>query len=1097
MIEAVSRQNHLSDPRLAALATSAAPAWLWNTDATRVLWANPIGAAILGSPSPTAPMSDQYKDIARIGGQITRISATLPQGGAARLQRLRGLGAGLGRMLLCNCSRITLPDRTPGFLIVALEPAGPPLTLAERVRRLFQSCEAAVAVFAPNGSPIYMTARAREVLEVSNLAALGAEAIGHEALILGNAVGSTPHGVVSIDRLGRDISTVLVATFLTAPKIARPTEAAAPPNGIVSSAPILTVEPKPATSSPPMSPEPPAEQPAAVADTAPPQEILRDKILRDQILSDEIPSDESPSHEGPSSEFPTAEIPILEIPSLELLPSAWTSEPVSPQPPPRSTAPVQSIKPDIPLRERRHPLRFVWQMDVDGGFTLGSDEFTDVIGPNTAMALGRRWDEIAADLALDPEGNVARAVASRDTWSGVTVSWPVDGGEDRLKIELSGLPIYDRNRVFLGYRGFGVCRDTERVAELAHLRRHASAAVDRGSPHLPEVEIESPAPKAASNSAAGAKDDNRPVFTVVPTARNVVPFRTATSGADQKSPALSPSEHNAFSELARQLTARLQEGVDDANASAHQEKPAAEPMPGASEAAVTPEAGDVRHAPDRAAFGLTDHPLLERLPVGILVYRLDHLLYANRAFLEWTGYPSLDALTDAGGLDSLFIEPGTGSLSETTGDGKTLRIATHRGDTIPVEGRLFSVPWDGETVVVLTLVKTAVDDRHQKTERALRAAEIEIGTLNAVLDATIEGIIVLDREGLILSANRGAKVLLAYETNEIEGSFSDLFMPDSRRVVLDRLSELARAEASVVVSTQCEVTARTRSGDSVPVLVQMTSIAGDEQKFCAVLQDITTRKRIAEELLSAQNQGEKASADKSEFLAKISHEIRTPLNSIVGFSEVMLEERFGPIGNERYRDYLKDIRTSGTRLVSMLNDLLDLSKIEAGTLELTAVHTNLNELVHGCVSQMQPQASRERIIIRMSLAPSLPAVVADVQSLRQIIVNLLNNSIKFTGAGGQVIVSTALSDAREIVLRVRDTGIGMSFKDVEAALEPFRQRTTRPSWNASGSDLGLSLTKALAEANGARFNIASKVDDGTLVEITFSPAPAATDSETH
>jgi PAS domain S-box-containing protein len=1084
MIEAVSRQNHLSDPRLAALATSAAPAWLWNTDASRVLWANPIGTAILGRPSPAAPMSDQHKNLARIGGQITRFSATLPHSGAARLQRLRGLGAGLGGMLLCNCSRITLPERTPGFLIVALEPAGPPLTLAERVRRLFQSCEAAVAVFAPDGSPIYVTARAREVLEVSNLAALGAEAIGREALILGNAVSSTPHGVVSIDRLGRDTSTVLVATFLTAPRIARPTEAAAQPNETVSSAPILTVEPKPATSSPPLSAELPAEQPATVADTAPPHEIP----------SDEIPSDEDPSHEGPSSEIPSVEIPILEIPSLELLPSAWTSEPVSPQPPPRSTAPVQSVKPDVPLRERRHPLRFVWQMDVDGGFTLGSDEFTEVIGPNTAMAFGRRWDEIAADLALDPEGNVARAIASRDTWSGVTVSWPVDGGDDRLKIELSGLPIYDRNRIFLGYRGFGVCRDTERVAELAYLRRHASAAIDHGSLDMPELEIISP---AAAKTATGANDDNRPVFTVVPTARNVVPFRTATSGADQKSPALSPSEHNAFSELARQLTARLQEGVDDANASARQDTPAAEPMPAASEVAATPETGEVRHAPDHAAFGPTDRPLLERLPVGILVYRLDHLLYANRAFLEWTGYPSLDALTDAGGLDSLFIEPGTGSLTETTSDGKTLRIVTHRGDTIPVEGRLFSAPWDGETAIVLTLVNTATDDRHQKTERALRAAEIEIGTLNAILDAATEAMIVLDRDGRLLSANRGAKVLLAYETNELKGSFSELFIHESRRVVLDHLCELAHAETPVVVSTQCEVTARTSTGGSVPVLLQMSRIAGDDQKFCAVLQDITTRKRIAEELLSAQKHGEKASADKSEFLAKVSHEIRTPLNSIVGFSEVMLEERFGPIGNERYRDYLKDIRTSGTHVVSMLNDLLDLTKIEAGTLELTAVHTNLNELVHGCVSQMQPQASRERIIIRMSLAPSLPAVVADVRSLRQIIVNLLNNSIKFTGAGGQVIVSTALSDAREIVLRVRDTGIGMSFKDVEAALEPFRQRTTRSSWNASGSGLGLSLTKALAEANGARFNIASKVDDGTLVEITFSPAPAVTDRETH
>src|SRR5262249_8296296 len=149
------------------------------------------------------------------------------------------------------------------------------------------------------------------------------------------------------------------------------------------------------------------------------------------------------------------------------------------------------------------------------------------------------------------------------------------------------------------------------------------------------------------------------------------------------------------------------------------------------------------------------------------------------------------------------------------------------------------------------------------------------------------------------------------------------------------------------------------------------------------------------------------------------------------------EERFGPIGNERYRDYLNDIRTSGAQVVALLNDLIDLSKIEAGKLELAPIDLNLNALVQTCVTEMQPRASRERIIIRMSLAPSLPPIVADSRPLRKIIVNLLANSLKSPAAGGQVIASTALTDNREIVLRVRDTGIGMSDTDVEAALEPF------------------------------------------------------------
>jgi signal transduction histidine kinase len=251
-----------------------------------------------------------------------------------------------------------------------------------------------------------------------------------------------------------------------------------------------------------------------------------------------------------------------------------------------------------------------------------------------------------------------------------------------------------------------------------------------------------------------------------------------------------------------------------------------------------------------------------------------------------------------------------------------------------------------------------------------------------------------------------------------------------------------------------------------------------------VLRDITHWKNVEEELIAARRAAEQANAQKSDFLAKVSHEIRTPLNAIIGFSEVMMEERFGAIGNERYRAYLKDIHVSGQHLMSLINDLLDLSKIEAGKLDLSFEAVAVNAVIQEAVALMQPQANREHIIIRTSLSGEVPNVVADLRSLRQILLNLLSNAVKFTRAGGQVIVSSAIEANGEVVLRIRDTGIGMSEKDIETALKPFRQIATSKS-DQRGTGLGLPLTKALVEANRAAFAIDSAVDQGTLVRITF------------
>ena len=252
-----------------------------------------------------------------------------------------------------------------------------------------------------------------------------------------------------------------------------------------------------------------------------------------------------------------------------------------------------------------------------------------------------------------------------------------------------------------------------------------------------------------------------------------------------------------------------------------------------------------------------------------------------------------------------------------------------------------------------------------------------------------------------------------------------------------------------------------------------------------MLRDITHWKKAEEDLVAARRQAELASDQKTDFLAKISHEIRTPLNAIIGFSEIMLEERFGKIAIDRYREYLRDINRSGSHVLELVNDLLDISKIEAGKLELDFSEVKLNDIIAEGVALTQPQANRDHIIIRTSLSGAVPPVVADPRSVRQIILNLVSNAIKYTKSGGQVIVSTVFEETGEVVLRVRDTGIGMSESEITTALMPFRRVQTIAHHQGEGTGLGLPLTKALVEANRAQFSIESTPGEGTLVEIYF------------
>ncbi|MGE3873381.1 MAG: PAS domain S-box protein, partial [Parvibaculaceae bacterium] len=314
--------------------------------------------------------------------------------------------------------------------------------------------------------------------------------------------------------------------------------------------------------------------------------------------------------------------------------------------------------------------------------------------------------------------------------------------------------------------------------------------------------------------------------------------------------------------------------------------------------------------------------------------------------------------------------------------------------------------------------------------------------LRNILDTAADGIVTLDGAGNIRTFSAGAEAIFGYRIAEVvDKPLATLLTPDSRRILRDYLSALQGPGLATVFNDGREVTAVVKQGGVVPLFLtigRLHSTAQNGAAFCAVLRDITQWKRTEAELREAKDVAEQASRQKSEFLAKISHELRTPLNAILGFSEVMRMERFGEIQNDKYRGYVNDIHASGAHLLSLINDLLDLSKVEAGKLELNFTAVALAEVIEHAVKMVQEQATSARVILRRTIPADLPNVVADYRSMSQIMLNLLSNAIKFTDPGGQVIVSGQLTKAGELKLRVKDTGLGMTEAEIKEALEPFR-----------------------------------------------------------
>jgi len=320
----------------------------------------------------------------------------------------------------------------------------------------------------------------------------------------------------------------------------------------------------------------------------------------------------------------------------------------------------------------------------------------------------------------------------------------------------------------------------------------------------------------------------------------------------------------------------------------------------------------------------------------------------------------------------------------------------------------------------------------------------------------------------------------------------DRFLPlrvssDAERVGLN-IAEHGASSALLDVLGAMEGQAA-RGDFSKPLHVEPFTEAGEmASRYNLVLDkfnsEVRVRERTANELRDARDVAELANASKSQFLANMSHELRTPLNAIIGFSEVMNGELFGPIENERYKDYVGDIHKSSSHLLSLINDILDLSKIEADRYELYEEELEVLDVVASCEKMMRHRSEEAGVNLDVTVEEGLPLLMADKRALRQIVLNLVSNAVKFTPKGGDIELAAFLEPDHRMAFRVTDTGIGMEKKDIPVAFEPFRQIGKESSvYSTEGTGLGLPLTRALARMHGASLVIESEPGIGTTITI--------------
>ena len=406
-------------------------------------------------------------------------------------------------------------------------------------------------------------------------------------------------------------------------------------------------------------------------------------------------------------------------------------------------------------------------------------------------------------------------------------------------------------------------------------------------------------------------------------------------------------------------------------------------------------------------------------------------------------------------------------------------VERSRGDGVALEIRSNPIPGCGAVIVLGDVTN------RRRAEQALRTSEERYALAQR---AANEGLWDWDIAGGAVYVSPRIKTILNLtdaDVDRFKHGWSDYVHPDD--VVRYRAAIVAHLKGETD-HLSCEYRVRTADGSYRWVRDRGLALRGEggrAYRMAGSVGDITAEVEAAQALRHAKDVAETANRTKSEFLANMSHELRTPLNAIIGFAEMMEMEVFGDLGNDHYREYIGDIHHSGQHLLNLINDILDVSKVEAGKIELRESDIDVAEVIAGCVRLVAERAATGEVAIELDVPRDLPALYADEHRVKQILLNLLSNAVKFTPPKGIVTVRARADRMQGFAVEVVDTGIGIAAKDIPRAFEPFVQIDSALNRKAEGTGLGLPLSRALMALHGGSLDLISEAGKGTNVRVAF------------
>ena len=397
-------------------------------------------------------------------------------------------------------------------------------------------------------------------------------------------------------------------------------------------------------------------------------------------------------------------------------------------------------------------------------------------------------------------------------------------------------------------------------------------------------------------------------------------------------------------------------------------------------------------------------------------------------------------------------------------------------------------------------LRVSRDQIEEKNKEVIQTLE----RIKAILDNTTSVIYMKDTDGRYILINRQYELLFGVTNEAIQGKTDfDIFPAEAAEAF--RKNDLLALKENRPIELEEKAPHRDGIHEYISIKFPLHDASGKVNAICGISTDITERKKAeailkdyskrlegtvatrTRELKAAKEEAEYANRAKTEFLANMSHDLRTPLNVIVGFAEMMETRTFGPLGDPHYEEYVIDIRDSGSLLINLIDDILDISKVEAGKYELYEETLDITSLIQSSVKMISTLAEARKLHLVTNIEPNIPMLRGDEKVITQILNNLLSNAIKFTPADGEITASAKTDEDGSINVLIADTGKGMSRHGITKALKPFEQTDGAHSKRHEGTGLGLYLCQKFIKLHGGDIKLQSKVGKGTTVTVRFPP----------